>query len=108
MNALRVLDDNFKAINHSFLYYLHEENYYDETAFSELCGCLSLLCHTHSCKRELSSQILLIYGEVLKHIIYHFDPNDLSSISNLPHDYNEKLEVLEQLVREYFSKQSGT
>lgn len=61
MDALKVLNDNFEAENHSFL-----------------------------------------YGQVLRHIIYHFDPGDLSRISNLPCNYNEELETLERIIRNYF------
>lgn len=102
MDALKVLNDNFEAENHSFLYYLHEESYFHETAFSELCGSLSSLCDTHPQDKMVSAQICFLYGQVLKHIIYHFDPGDLSRISNLPCNYNEELETLERIIRNYF------
>ena len=47
-------------------------------------------------------KIVFVYGQVLKHLLYHFDPQDLSVISNLPSDYSEKLELLEQNVIHYF------
>lgn len=103
MDALKVLNDNFEAENHSFLYYLHEENYFHETAFLELCGSLSSLCDTHPHDKMVSAQICFLYGQVLRHIIYHFDPGDLSRISNLPCNYNEELETLERIIRNYFS-----
>ena len=43
MDGLNVLNDNFEVANNSFLYYLHEENFFHETAFSELCSSLSAL-----------------------------------------------------------------
>lgn len=103
MDALKVLNDNFEAENNSFLYYLHEEYFFHKTAFSELCGSLSALCHTHPHDKAVSAQICFIYGQVLRHIIYHFDPDDLSRISNLPCDYNEELEMLERIITKYFS-----
>lgn len=103
MDGLNVLNDNFEAANNSFLYYLHEENFFHETAFSELCSSLSALCHTHPHDKVVSAQICLIYGQVLRHIIYHFDPGDLSQISNLPCNYNEELETLERIITKYFS-----
>lgn len=103
MDDLKVLNDNFGAENNSFLYYLHEENLFNETAFSELCSSLSALCHTHLHNKVVSAQICFIYGQVLKHIIYHFDPGDLSRISNLPCNYNEELETLERIITKYFS-----
>lgn len=103
MDVLKVLSANFKAENNSFLYYLHEENYFHEIAFSELCGCISSLCHTHPHDKAVYGQICFIYGQVLRHIIYHYDPDDLSRISNLSCDYNEKLETLERVITKYFS-----
>lgn len=103
MDALKILNDNFEAENHSFLYYLHEKDYFHETAFDELCSCISSLCCLYPHDEIVSAQICFIYGQVLRHIIYHFDPGDMSRISNLPSTYNEKLETLERIVAEYFS-----
>ena len=36
MDELKVLNDNFEAEDNSFLYYLHEENYFHKTALAEL------------------------------------------------------------------------
>lgn len=103
MDALKVLNANFEAKDNSFLYYLHEENYYHKVAFSKLCGSLSALCRTHPHDKVVSAQICFVYGQVLRHIIYHFDPDDLSRISNLPRGYNEELEALERIIAKYFS-----
>lgn len=103
MNALNVLRANFEAEDNSFVYYLHEENYYHKAAFSELCSSVSSLCRTHPHDKMVSAQICFIYGQVLRHIIYHFDPGDLSRISNLPCNYNEELETLDRLITKYFS-----
>lgn len=102
MDMLKILNANFEAKDKSFLYYLHEENYFHEITFSELCGCISSLCYTYPHDKVVSAQIIFIYGQVLRHIIYHFDSNDLSQISNLPCDYNKKLETLECIIIKYF------
>lgn len=103
MDMLKRLRDNYEARDNSFLYYLHEENLYHEVAFSELCDCISSLCLTHPYDKVVSSQIIFIYGQALRHFIYHFDPNDLSRISNFPCDYSEKLEFLECIIMKYFN-----
>ncbi len=41
MDALEILNANWKAEDGSFLYYFHEENNFHEAAFLELCGCIS-------------------------------------------------------------------
>ena len=102
MEAMEILTANWKAEDGSFLYYLHEENNFHEAAFLELCSCIYSLSRRHPQDQTVSSKIVFVYGQVLKHLFYHFDPQDLSSISNLPSDYSEKLELLEQNVIQYF------
>lgn len=101
MDMLQRLKDNYEAERNSFLYYLHERNFFHEEAFSELCECILDLSRTHPGDKDILLQISFIYEQVLKHIIYHFDPNDLSIITNFPCDYNEKLELLGYLVTLY-------
>ena len=102
MDALEILNANWKAEDGSLLYYFHEENNFHEAAFLELCGCISSLSRLRPRDQAVSSKIVFVYGQVLKHLLYHFDPQDLSSISNLPSDYSEKLELLEKTVFHYF------
>lgn len=102
MDELKILNSNFEAKDNSFLYYLHEESYFHETALAELYGCISSLCYTHPHDKLVSAQICFVYGQVLRHIIYHFDSGDLCRISNLPCCYNKKFEMLEQIVAKYF------
>lgn len=106
LNMLNILSANYNAEDNSFLYYLHEKNCFNEVAFSELRDCISYLCRTHPTEQTVSSQIVFIYGQVLRHIIYHFDPKDTSQISDLPCDYNEKLEFLECEITRYFNANS--
>ena len=37
-------------------------------------------------------------NQILRHLVYHFDDNDLSKISNLPFEYWEYIEPFERLV----------
>ncbi|HBY91495.1 MAG TPA: hypothetical protein DEO31_03530, partial [Streptococcus sp.] len=37
-------------------------------------------------------------NQILSHLVYHFDDNDLSKISNLPFEYLEHIEPFERLV----------
>lgn len=107
MDLQQILNDNYKGENNSFLYYLHEESHFDEESLSQLCQCISSLHHSHLQDMAASMQINFIYTQVLKHIIYHFDPNDYSRIDDLPFDYNEKLELLDTAVAQYFNADSS-
>ena len=47
---------------------------------------------------EQLRDIHFIENQMLRHIVYHFDDNDLSKISNLPFEYWEYIEPFERLV----------
>lgn len=105
MNSQQVLNDNYHAQNNSFLYYLHEENRFHEETLLDLCESISSL--TSSQNNVVSAQISFVHSQILKHIIYHFDPNDLSQIYDLPDDWNEKIELLDSTVTQYFRAASS-
>lgn len=107
MDIQKVINDNYKAQDSSFLYYLHEENHFDEEALSKLCRCISSLAHKNPQDRAFPMQTSFIYSQTLKHIIYHFDPKDSYEIADLPFDYNEKLELLDTAVMQYFCADSS-
>ena len=79
-----IITDNYYALNHSFLYYLHEKDNFNIDAFYKLINYIDFLPK--------------------KHIIYHFDPNDISKITNLPDNYLEHLSTLELSIKKYFRK----
>ena len=56
MDALEILNANWKAEDGSFLYYFHEENNFHEAAFLELCGCISSLSRLRPRDQAVSSQ----------------------------------------------------
>ena len=39
-----------------------------------------------------------IENQILRHLVYHFDDNDMSEISNLPSDYWNYAEQLETAI----------
>ena len=43
-----------------------------------------------------------IENQILRHLVYHFDDNDLSKISNLPFEYWEHIEPFERLVESLY------
>ncbi|MDE5825541.1 MAG: hypothetical protein K2H91_12775 [Lachnospiraceae bacterium] len=93
--VLNVIEDNCKAANNSFLYYLHERDVFDIEAFTKLLDCINVL---EEKQEDMLEQLYFIQNETLKHIIYHFDPNDMSRITNLPDDYWDYLLDLENTI----------
>lgn len=93
-----MIKDNFKATNISFLYYLHERNLFDTDAFAKLIDDINAL---EEKQEDVLERLRFIQIEILKHIVYHFDPKDGSRITNLPDDYWEYLTELEYAIGRY-------
>ncbi len=96
-----IITDNYYALNHSFLYYLHEKDNFNIDAFYKLINYIDFLAKKQD---NITLQLMIIQNEILKHIIYHFDPNDISKITNLPDNYLEHLSTLELSIKKYFRK----
>lgn len=97
-DALRLIEENYKATNNSFLCFLHEKDLFDTDAFVQLLDSINSL---EEGKANVPEQLNFIQKETLKHIIYHFDPDDSSRITNLPKDYWAYLTALEDAVGKY-------
>lgn len=96
--ALSLIEENCKAENDSFLYFLHEKDLFDTDAFAKLLDSINSL---EEWKENVLEQLNFIQKEIFKHMIYHFDPNDSSQITNLPEDYWAYLSKLEDAVGKY-------
>lgn len=96
-----IITDNYYALNYSFLYYLHEKDNFNIDAFYKLINYIDSLPQKQD---NIILQLIFIQNEILKHIIYHFDPNDISRITNLPDNYLEYLSMLELSIKKYFMK----
>ena len=94
-----LIKDNIRADNQSFLYYLHEENVFDKRSLADLCHYVEKL---DSISIDLLRDLHFIEQQILRHLVYHFDSNDLSKISNLPDEYWEDIETFEQAVTKLY------
>jgi len=89
--------DNKKASNQSFLYFLHEEGIFDDPSFLELYHYIKAL---DSLTLHELRDLYFIQNQILRHLVYHFDDNDLSRISNLPKDYWQWMALLDEAIIE--------
>lgn len=94
-----LIKDNIRAENQSFLYYLHEENKFDTQSLADLCRYIENL---DSISIDQIRDLHFIENQILRHLVYHFDSNDLSKISNLPDEYWEYIEPFEQAVTKLY------
>lgn len=94
-----LIKDTIRAENQSFLYYLHEENKFDTQSLADLCRYIENL---DSISIDQIRDLHFIENQILRHLVYHFDSNDLSKISNLPDEYWEYIEPFEQAVTKLY------
>ncbi|MBD5470566.1 MAG: hypothetical protein HDR19_05500 [Lachnospiraceae bacterium] len=93
-----LIDDNYKCINKSFLYYLHERDLFDLEKIVNLCDYIVSLDQKDE---ETILKLFFIQNQIMKHIIYHFDPKDMSTISNLPKNHMDYILKLEDSINKY-------
>lgn len=100
--AIQIILNNYKGENNSFIYFLHEKNYYSKEAFWELYESIAALtlCGVEK-SIEMIEQITQIYQRLLKYIVFHFDPNDLFTLENFPSNYIDYLERIEYALMAY-------
>lgn len=90
-----VIEDNINAANQSFLYFLHEENKFDPKAILNLCNYIQTLDSVTIFELK---ELYFIQNQILRHLVYHFDKNDMYEISDLPLDYWEYIELLDAAI----------
>lgn len=101
MKEKNLIEDNRRANRFSFLYYLHEEKEFRVEALVALSQYLERM---DSVSIEQLKDVRWIENQILRHLVYHFDPNDLSRISNLPPNYWEELEAFERVVSKLYDR----
>jgi len=102
-HAKQILLDNYKTKNNSFMFYLHEWNYFSEEKFWEFYESVTALVINNVNLSEITAQISNSYQSLLKYIIFHFDPNDDYVLDNFPENYIDYLERIEYAIMAYFS-----
>ena len=85
--------------NQNFLYFLHEEDKFDCSSLSAFCQYLAKIEAISLAQLKGSH---FIQEQILKHLVWHFDSQDLYTISDLPSDYGEYLESIECEINKLF------
>ncbi|RUT64028.1 RNA polymerase subunit sigma [Clostridium botulinum] len=99
-NSLEILNSNYKSEKGSFIYSLHERNYFNKDLYWEYYNAILNITESSLNKpldKEISKMIFDTYNYFLKSIIWHLSTNDLSKIDNFPSEginlYVERLSV---------------
>jgi len=102
-DAIQTLVDNYKGDNNSFMFYLHEKNYFSVEKFWEFYESITALILNNDNSSEITTQITHSYQRLLKYIIFHFDPKDDYVLENFPENYIDYLERIEYALMAYSS-----
>lgn len=100
MDNLQIILDNAIAVNHTFMYYLHERKQFDIEQFNVLMKAIISISNDFEKKenKDIAYKIHFIHAQIIYHILYHFAPNDCYNIENLPPDYQNYLDELGFIV----------
>lgn len=94
--AKQIIFNNSQAGENSFVFDLHERQVFTEKLFWEYYDSIETLVSAGDTgSAEVAAKITDILLTVLKHIIWHFDPNDNYVIADLPREYPDYLDRLE-------------
>ena len=106
-DSIVIIEDNLLGRKQSFVAQMHENNVFDVNALEELKIAINLIINEvvdSFLFAEIATKLFKIYAFILECIVYHFDPNDLFYIKNLPQNYSERLLGLKEVINDYFRR----
>ncbi|WP_141505671.1 Imm41 family immunity protein [Paenibacillus luteus] len=100
MKAVEVLKSNYEGTENSFIYFLHEQNNFNQEAFWDYFNCIVDITdetsNQNNLNRDLSQMVSKTYTFIMRSLLWHFHPKDLYMVENIPeknlHLYIERLE----------------
>ena len=98
--AQKVIFDNDNCSENSFIYFLHEECYFSIEKFWQFYDSIIAWVGKEK-KADITRKITEIYQKMLKEMIYHFDPMDISVIANFPENYTEYIERIDFFITHF-------
>jgi len=85
----------------TFLYYLHEESLFHEESYKELCAYIE---GVKSISLEEFKELIFLHHQVIRHLVYHFDPVDIVELRDFPKDYWEVIDRMDSAVKRVTQK----
>jgi len=88
----------------TFFYYLHEESLFHEESYKELCAYIEGL---ESISLEDFKDLVYLHHQLIRHLVYHFDPVDpvdIVELKSFPKDYWEVIERIDIAVKRITQK----
>ena len=85
----------------TFFYYLHEESFFHEESYKELCAYIEGLEYI---SLEDFKDLVFLHHQLIRHLVYHFDPVDIVELKSFPKDYWEVIERIDIAVKRITQK----
>lgn len=105
-DARKILKQNYRCEEGSFIYCLHENGKFDKKSFWEYYDCICELGkkpHSEKFDQQLLIEVTHTYEFILKCILYHFAPNDIYRIKFFPRiKYIYYIERLDFSIEAFF------
>lgn len=106
-DAKKIISDNSNYEKDSFVCYLYEEGYFSIEKFWEYYDSIAALIGEKEKDAETTRKITQSYQNILKEFIWHFDPNDIADIKNLPENYTDFIERLDFALTAYYTNNTN-
>jgi len=85
----------------TFFYYLHEESLFHAEYYKELCAYIEGLEYI---SLEDFKDLVFLHHQLIRHLVYHFDPVDIVELKSFPKDYWEVIERIDIAVKRITQK----
>ena len=92
---------NVVLVEVSFFYYLHDESLFHEESYKELCAYIEGLEYI---SLEDFKDLVFLHHQLIRHLVYHFDPVDIVELKSFPKDYWEVIERIDIAVKRITQK----
>ena len=93
--------ESYQVLKRKCYRYWYEEDKFDSSALSDLCQYLAKL---EAISLAQLKDLHFIQEQILKHLVWNFDSQDLYAISDLPSDYGKYLDSIECEINELFGR----
>ena len=100
----QIIQDNYSGKKGTFIASLNDESRFRTELFWKLYESIATLVRHKVYSDELVAQISSVYQRMLKEMIWHFSPTDSSVIANMPENYDDYIERMDNAVEAYMRR----
>ena len=100
--AKQILSDNFNAKENTFTYIIYERSRFPKEEFWQVYESIECLVKNKVFSREIAEQVSFCYELFLKELIFHFKPNDLSDLDDVPDNISAYIERFDDIKLRFY------